>query len=99
MRDWICHDAGPGKTFAAFNCPALGDETISDADLQAVMINRSSREASEAWSANCDWYFVVVEAGIVLARPGDDHGVMCLKKTWKFLEAFIDAPFSGGRKR
>jgi hypothetical protein len=90
--DWVCHDAPKGRTFAAFNCGRLTDEPITDADILPIHLVKNSNEANETWSSGLDWYFKNTDAGIILARPGADTGLICLKKSWKFLEAFLDAP-------
>ncbi len=97
MADWICQDMPRGREFVAFGCYALSDEAITDADILPCIVGAHSTEASQAWSANCFWYFRNTEAGIVLAQPGKSKAVICLKKSWKFIEAFMEAPIA--RKR
>lgn len=91
MKDWVCQDMRRGRVFAAFNCDRLTTEPISDADIIPVELKAGRREESEAWSAGCDWYFVATEVGIILARPGERAGVICLKRSWRFIEAFVQA--------
>jgi len=92
FRAWVCHDAGAGRIFAVFNDGRWTDELIDDSDIVPVALPRNNRYAAMAWSAGCDWYFVVTDAGIVLARPGVQQGVMCQKKSWRFVAAFVEAP-------
>ena len=98
MSAWVCHDAGPERNFVAFDCDQLSDESISDLDIRPIRVDKSSKEASETWSSGCAWYFSAREYGIVLARPGAETGVICLKRSWRFLEAFIEAPIGKARK-
>ena len=92
MSDWICQDAGPGRVFAVFNAWVLSTDPVSDIDISPCQVPRRTRYAAEAWSAGCDWYFVVTPLGIVLARPGDTEGRICRKLSWRFITAFIEAP-------
>jgi hypothetical protein len=98
-NDWVSHDAGPGRYFVVYNDNDLTDEMISDKDIQPIQVNPANRESAEAWSADLDWYFKVTEAGIILARPGAKEGVICLKRSWRFIEAFIEAPHPARRQK
>ena len=99
VRDWICQDMPRGREFVAFNCETLSDEPITDADIRPCTVLPDSIEASQTWSAGCLWYFINTDAGIVLAQPGESRAVVCLKRSWAFLEAFIEAPITTKQKR
>jgi hypothetical protein len=92
MSDWICQDGGPGRTFAAFNFGLLTDEPVSDSDFSFVGVDGCNECASMAWSADVDWYFVVVPAGILMVQVGSDSGLLCSKKSWRLIEEFLKAP-------
>jgi hypothetical protein len=93
IRDWMFYDVPWSKQFALFNCDELTCEPVTDADIVPVKLdNPNNPAASAAWSANAAWYFVVVDDGILLMAVGADTGVKCLKKSFKFIEAFVDAP-------
>ena len=94
--DWVCYEIG--YSLAMFNITDLTGEHISDADIVPIRLRKGTKEESGAWSAGCAWYFVVTEAGIILAQPHVDTGVLCLKKSWRFIEAFLEAPLRRGRK-
>lgn len=88
-KDWVCQDVQRSRYFVAFNCDRLTNEPISGADILPITLKNGSREESETWSAGCGWYFVATEAGIILGRVGKTDGIICRKRSWRFLEAFI----------
>jgi len=97
---WVSVDGGRGREFVAYGCDdSLTSEPISDADILPIQLAPDSKESSEAWSCDCQWYFKATEYGIVLARPGEKNGMICLKRSWRFVEAFLDAPRKDTRKK
>lgn len=87
------------RCFIVFNdTPDLTMEQICDSDIREVRwAAGSNRFADCAWSSDCSWYFIIVEAGIFLFHL-DGTGRFCRKRSAKFIEAFLDAPRAVRRK-
>lgn len=85
-----------GKSFPVFNLPdePLTMETVTDADMvfnveakgETMKIARN-----QAWSCGSLWFFVVFDNGIVLINVETNKGILCKKKSYKFIEAYCDA--------
>lgn len=85
------------ECFIVFNDdPALPFDQVGGADLTPVRAAPGNMLASMAWSADCRWYFVVVEDGIYLFHT-DGDGWFCRKRSACFIELFLNAP--KGRRR
>lgn len=95
MSDIFIPDVN-GKSFVLYNDQELSDEPVTDQDM--VYCEATSEEMkkarSEAWSSGCFWFFVVLNEGIALINVGTNRGVFCRKKSWKFIEAYLDAKVS-----
>lgn len=83
---------GGGKDFALFNDGPLSSEPFSDEDLVPIDIPRGSPLSSWTWSCNAAWFFVIMDAGIALLNVYSNKGILCRKKTYRFVEAFADTP-------
>lgn len=83
-----------GKSFVLFNDSRLSGEPVTDADLEFVNITGNAVLAAKSatWSSGAYWFFVVRENDIMLLNTGNAEGVLCRKKSWRFIEAFLDAP-------
>lgn len=85
-----------GRDFVLFNADVrLSDEQVSDLDIVPINppMNLLLKEcASASWSAGCDWCFICSSGGILLLNVLNDTGMFCRKPSYKFIEAFIDAP-------
>ena len=81
------------RSFIVFNDQALSDEPLTDVDM-VFDVRAKSEEMqaarSAAWSSNVRWYFVILEAGIILMSVDTDLGVLCRKKSWRFIESYLD---------
>ncbi len=42
-----------------------------------------------AWSSDVRWFFVVLESGIALINVASNRGIFCGKKSWRFIEAYL----------
>ena len=91
MADYFIAEAG-NRSFAIFNVDELSDEPVTDADMIAVEAHGDEMNAarSATWSSNAWWYFVVLNDGIILMSVDTNRGVMCRKKSWKFIDAFVN---------
>lgn len=99
MSDWISQDGGRGREFVVFcDDDHWTDEPISDADFEHWKGGAFNDMASMAWSANADYYFVCLPAGVLIIPVGSDTGMLCRKKSWRLIEAFLDAPRAKRRK-
>jgi hypothetical protein len=90
---WIFQDFND-KGFLLFNDSPLSDEPVSDADMQTIEIDGDEPRhlRSCAWSSGVNWLFVIRAEDILLLNVGSIRGVLCRKKSYKFIEAFIEAP-------
>jgi hypothetical protein len=79
------------RSFVLYNDQPLSDESVTDEDMVYCEARgeEMKRARSEAWSSGCWWYFVVLESGIILMNVDTNRGVLCRKKSWKFIEAFL----------
>ena len=86
-----------GKSFVLYNEQPLSDEPVSDEDMVYCEAHgeEMARARSEAWSSGAWWYFIVFRTGIALMSVVTNHGVFCRKKSWRFIEAYLDAPGQG----
>ena len=93
-----------GKSFRVFNLPdePLTDEPVTDVDM-IFDVEAKGEEMqlarSQAWSCGSLWFFVVFSTSIVLINVETGRGVLCKKKSYKFIEAYCDAPVNFDRKR
>ena len=82
-----------GKSFVLYNDQELSDEPVTDEDMvYCEAVSEEMKKArSEAWSSGCWWFFVVLREGIALISVENNRGVYCKKKSWKFIEAYLNA--------
>lgn len=102
MSDWFIAE-GNGKSFPVFNLPdePLTLEPVTDADMVfdvEAKGNEMKEARSQAWSCNSCWYFVVFDNGILLMSVESNRGILCKKRSYKFIEAYCDSPVSFDRK-
>lgn len=93
-RDFVLYGSGRSEL--------LSDETITGLDIVAMVATdtqENRRHRSEAWSSDVDWYFVVMPTGIALINVATNRGLFCRKRSWRFIEAFVDLPRRPKRKR
>lgn len=92
MNDFFVAETG-GKSFVIFNSQPLSDEPVTDEDIFPCTAHgeEMSFARSAAWSSGCFWFFVVIDTGIALINVGKNDGVFCKKKSWKFIEAYLNA--------
>lgn len=91
------YQVGGNREFAFFNDGDLTMEPIKYEDLQEVKVS-SQLLSSFCWSSNVSFYFILLDVGLLLVHAPSGSGVLCMKKSAKFVEAFLDAPYSK-RKR
>src|SRR4051794_6251615 len=102
-RHLVFHDLS--RDFVLYNDQSLSDEPLSDNDINPIDLTNAPEEiaqnikwcASSAWSSNCDWYFIIMPTGIALLNVFTHTGMFCSKLSFRFVEAFLDAPWR--RKR
>lgn len=92
MRDVFVAETS-GKSFVLFNSQPLSDEPVTDVDMCYCDAHGEEMKAarSAAWSSGCYWFFVVLATGIALINVERNSGVFCRKKSWKFIEAYLNA--------
>src|SRR5208282_1850111 len=88
------HFAEGRKSFIVFNDQELTMESITDGDLRPVTASDhcAAHLANEAWSSDCEWYFIVLPDGIALVNVYTRTGIFCGKKSAVFIREFLDAP-------
>lgn len=97
--DWIIQEAPSAHDFCVFHDPGnLSLEPVTDVELFPITLSPGLPFASWAWSANCEWYFIVYEDGIALLNIHTNSGVLCKKKTLRFIEAFSNWPTRKARR-
>jgi hypothetical protein len=69
----------------------LTDELITEEDIDFVEINNIGEIKSMAWSCNAKWTFVIQPDCIYLINTYDNLAVRCKKKSWQFIELYINA--------
>jgi hypothetical protein len=97
QRDNI-YQIGWPKDFVVFNDGPLSFEPIGDADIRQIEVKPGSRCASQAWSCDCKWYFVIRHRDILLLNVYTSKGFLCVKKSAMFIKAFLDAPIKRGQR-
>lgn len=80
---------GP-PSFPVFNDHLpLNMDAVADGDLiEFVRSNNADMNfaASAAWSAGCEWYFVILpDTGIALFNVFDRRGILCKRPTGEFI--------------
>lgn len=81
----------PPNGFIVFNNQELPDSPLVDGDLEMVAVRGDEPFASMAWSANCEWYFVIKESGMLLLNVhGGPRALRCRRKTSAFIGLFLD---------
>lgn len=90
--DWFCAE-GNRSSFALFNDVPLSDEPVTIEDLQIVETHGPDMEAARAatWSSDADWFFVILNDCIVLGNTKNTSGVICQKKSYRFIEFWDEA--------
>jgi hypothetical protein len=98
LEDVFCAELN-GKSFVLYNNQPLSDEPVSDEDIFYCTAHgeKMKKAQSEAWSANAQWFFVILDAGIILVNAATMRGVLCRKKSFRFIEAYLDAPGRFGK--
>jgi hypothetical protein len=88
---WIFQDVGT-RSFVLFNDAPLSDEPITARDLELIKADGPAIRAAKSatWSANVYWFFIIRPDDILLLNTGSTQGVRCLKKSWKFIEEFVE---------
>ncbi len=78
-------------SFVVFNASPLSDEAVTDEDMAPCEARGLEMGAarSAAWSANVRWYFVILASGIILMNVASNCGILCRKKSYKFIEAYL----------
>lgn len=92
------YQVGWPKDFVVFNDGPLSFEPITDADIQEVEVRPGSRCASQAWSCDCEWYFVIRHHDILLLNVYTNKGFRCVKKSAMFIKVFLDVPIKRGQR-
>lgn len=89
------------RSFVLFNDDGqLGMESVDANDIEPVTIDgRGEPFASAAWSAGCDWYFIVMRNGIALLSVASGRGYFCKKKSAMFIDLFLSAPYRKRKRR
>ena len=92
MSDFFVAETN-GKSFIVYNAQPLTDEPVTDEDMVYCEAHGEEmmRARSEAWSSGAWWYFVILDAGIILMSVDAHRGVLCKKKSYKFIEAYLNA--------
>lgn len=85
------------ENFVVFNDQPLSFEPISDGDIKDVEVKPGSKCESKAWSCNAVWYFVIRHNDIICVNVHTRKGLLCRKKSARFIEAFIQ--WSEGPKK
>ena|ERR1035441_5110347 len=80
------------KSFIVFNDQELTMEPIVHGDLilVAASYHCAAHLANEAWSSNCEWYFIVLPDGIALVNVYTLQGIFSSKKSAAFIQLFLD---------
>jgi hypothetical protein len=93
--------AETGKNFIVFNDQELSLEPVGDGDIARVEMSDHCIHhcASEAWSTDCEWFFIVLPQGIALVHVRTLSGFLCRKKSAAFIEAFLNVPLKGSRSQ
>lgn len=81
-----------------FNDGDLSMDPVTAADLEPVAIAPGSPCASAAWSANCNWYFIIGNDLMLLLNVHTNRGFLCRKKSAMFIEMFMNAPHKSKKK-
>lgn len=79
------------KDFIVFNSEGLSTESVTPADIEFIDIPRNPEIDSMVWSSNCRFYFVCLPIGLALLSTKSREGVLCRKKSYRFIEMFLDA--------
>lgn len=85
------------RSFIVFNDGDLSLEPVTDGDLVEVSVHNNAAMKNSAWSCAVDWFFVVLDSGILLMSVHSDNAILCRKKSAMFIEMFMEAP--KGKKR
>lgn len=80
------------RPFLLFNNQRLTMDPITDDDIAVIELSGLRQCKSAAWSANCEWFFVISNTAIFLLNVYNDKGYRCRKKSYRFIEAFLEAP-------
>lgn len=79
--------------FPVFNDrPDLSMDPIEPTDIVPFERSKSADmefSASASWSADCDWYFVVLPEGIALFNVYDRRGLLCRRHSAMFIESCL----------
>lgn len=91
MSDFFFAETGD-KSFIVFNDQPLSDEPITDSDMIFDVEARGEEvkaARSAAWSSNVLWYFIILTGGILLMNVETNHGILCRKRSWRFIESYL----------
>jgi hypothetical protein len=88
-----------GKSFVLYNDQELSDEPVTDEDIFPCKAHGEEMKSarSEAWSSGCYWFFVILATGIALINVETNEGMFCRKKSWKFIEEYLNARVRFGK--
>lgn len=82
------------KDFIVYNINhyKLSNETINKGDLVELSIHNKDIQKlkSEAWSSNCKFFFVLQNEGIYLFNFRNNIVWLCKKRSFKFIEIYLD---------
>ena len=86
---------GQKKDFIVDNADAypLSDDVIFESDISQFeyLYNKNIEKLkSEAWSANCKFFFVLQDKGIFLFYVNSNQSIFCKKHSKKFIELFLN---------
>ncbi len=83
---------GTKKDFIVFNSEPLTDEEVAPEDIKTIDYFCSPQVESIVWSSNCKFFFVVSGIGLALFKLNSNKGWLCRKKSFKFIELFLQTP-------
>lgn len=84
------YNIGDGCDFVIFNDQALNFEPIIAEDITRIEMECGYGPASMAWSSGCNYYFIVQDDGIALLNVHSKRGLLCRKKSARFIEMFLE---------
>lgn len=92
-NDWLIQEPH-NQNLVLFNVSSLSDEPVSDEDLVRINVHGPEMYAARCatWSAGASWFVVGLPDCLVFANAHTGSGVMCRKRSWKLIEAYLDAP-------
>ncbi len=83
---------GAKKDFIVFNSEILTDDEITPEDIKIIHYACDPEVESIVWSSNCKFFFVVSDIGLALFSTNAHRGWLCRKKSFKFIELYLQSP-------